>query len=166
MIHLPEHYPKPRDKVSIYDQLASTKVSAVTTENLDASAKSTFIQKENVEFWAGPITIARLLEHTRTYCGGLPIPEQGGVEVVTIEDSASGVIQPSGTEVWLVQGIDVDSCAISLTDGVNSVNFASDSGYISRTRNPIYLTNSLFFLFTNASGGQQTPSLAYHKVGL
>jgi len=155
---------KRRDKMTVYDQLATQKLSETTAAQLNASAKDTYIQRENVDFWAGPITVQRVLE-TRCYPNGLPIPEQSAVAVVTIEDTAAGVIQPSGTEIWLVNAIDVDNCAIALSDGANSVNFASDSGYISRTRNPIYLTNSLFFLFTNTSGGQQTPSIAYHVVG-
>jgi hypothetical protein len=161
----PDHSKRSRrDKMTLYDQLATQKVSETTAAQLNASAKDTYIQRENVDFWAGPITVQRILE-TRCYPNGLPIPEQSAVEVVTVEDSATGFMKPEGTEIWSVQGIDVDNCAIALTDGTNFVNFASDSGYISRARNPIYLTNTLYFAFTNVSGAQQTPSVAYHKVG-
>ena len=160
----PDHSKRSRrDKMTLYDQLATQKVSETTAAQLNASAKDTYIQRENVDFWAGPITVQRILE-TRGYFSGLPIPELSAVEVLTVEDSATGFMKPEGTQIWSVQGIDVDNCAIALTDGTNFVNFASDSGYISRARNPIYLTNTLYFAFSNASGSQQTPAVAYHLV--
>lgn len=150
----------------IYQQLSGVTIENVKLSQLDFT-KNTYVDKESIEYWKGIITLSKILEASRTYAqGNLPIPEQSAVEVLTVEDSATGFIKPEGTEVWSVQGIDVDNCAIALTDGTNFVNFASDSGYISRARNPIYLTNTLYFAFTNASGGQQTPSVAYHKVSL
>lgn len=150
----------------IYNLLTGVKIDDATITDLDSATKESFINKDNAEFWRGPIFVSKVIEAGRTYPHGLPVPNASGVAVVTIEDSATGIIQPTGSEIWLVEAIDTDNTAIALTDGSNFVNFASDSEYISRTRNPIYLTKTLFFFFNNASGSQQTPSIAYHKVGL
>jgi len=151
---------------SIFNQLVGVKLPDSTVEQLETGSKNTYVASDSIEYWRGIIAVSKIMEATRTYAHGLPVPEQSAVEVLTVEASATGFIKPEGTEIWSIQGIDVDNCAIALTDGTNFVNFASDSGYISRARNPIYLTNTLFFAFTNASGSQQTPSVAYHKVGL
>lgn len=151
---------------SIYDLLTNTKVSDLTVANLDAAAKNTFIDRDNVKYWSGIITVARAMEESRTFAKGLPIPEGGKVAITTVDDAATGELRPSGTEVWLIQSIVEDNCTVFLTDGVNVVNISSDQGYIARTRNPIYLTNTLYLGFQNGSGSEQTPGVAYHKVSL
>jgi hypothetical protein len=158
---MPHHYRKPRDDVSIYDLLATNKLSQITLAQLLSSSENSFVQGQNIEFWKGPITLARILESTRTYAHGLAIPEQSSISTVTVEDSAVGVVAPTGTQIWLLQGIDLDNCVAGLFDGTSFVTIDTSSplGW------PIYLTKTLYIAFSNTSGGQQTPSIAYHTVG-
>jgi len=162
---MPRHYRQPRDDVSIYDLLATSKVSEVTLKQLLNSSENSFVQGQNIEFWKGPITLARVLESTRTYAHGHPIPEQSAIGTVVVEDSATGTIAPTGSQIWQVQAIDASNCIIGLTDGSAIVPTVDPVTGASTALTPIYLTATLYLAFTNASGGQQTPKVAYHTVG-
>ena len=148
----------------IYELLAAQQAEDTTTPQLNTALKSTYIDKSNVDFWSGVITVSRALQESRTYAGGsLPIPETGAVKAVSVADSATGVIQPSSsTEVWLVNGIDLDSCTAALYDGTTACPLAN----VADIRTPLYITNKLYIAFNNGSGSSQTPSIAYHKVSL
>jgi len=147
----------------IYELLAAQQASATTTTQLNSATKNTYIDKGNLEFWSGMITVARMLQESRTYAHGLPLPESGAVVAVTVADGAQGMIKPvSSTEVWLVQGIDLDGCTAALFDGSTACPLAN----VADIRSPFYITEKLFIAFSNGTGSEQTPSIAYHKVSL
>ena len=150
-------------KPSIYDLLANEQIADVSITNLNSAAKSTFVDATNVNFWSGIITLARAVEESRTYGHGLPIPEASACETVTIADTANGTIKPTGTEIWQVVSIDIDNCSAFLFDGTTAIALGSE-----RHKNPapFYITSTCYLLFDNSSGGEQTPGIAYHKVGL
>jgi len=150
---------------SIYEQLTGTKVDDATISELDFT-RNTFIDEKSIEYWKGIITVSKIIDASRTYSHGLPVPESGSIEVATIPNGEVGVIQPTGSEIWLLQGIDTDNCAIFLADGTTTIDISSSAEYIGRTRNPLYITNSLYIVLQNASGSEQTPKIAYHKVSL
>jgi hypothetical protein len=175
---MPEHYRKPRDKVSIYDQLATIKLSDVTSKQLNDASKSTFVQGQNLEFWKGPITLARIIESSRTYAFGLPIPEQGSVLVTAIADGASAANQPAGTELFEVLAISAaadsgtTSVTVSLTDGAaqavlatqGSIGTTAEAINLSPTPNGrLIISNSLYLAF-NVTGDATTISVAYQVV--
>lgn len=153
------------DKITIYDLLVKSKVSETTIAQLNAATKHTAITLENVDFWSGIITVSRAIHESRTYGNALPIPELSVLETVTIGDGASGTIKPSGTEIWKVQAISLDNCIAFLTDGsgMMTVTLGGDNATIP---GELYITNGVYIGFQNASGGEQTPGIAYHKVGL
>ena len=148
----------------IYELLAAKQASATTTTQLNSALKSTFIVKGTGEFWSGVITVSRALQESRTYAGGsLPIPETGAVVSVTVADSATESIKPtSSTEVWLVNGINLDGCTAALYDGTTACPLAN----VADIRTPLYLSEKLFIAFNNGTGSEQTPAIAYHKVSL
>lgn len=150
-------------KPSIYDLLANEQIADVSITNLNSAAKSTFVDATNVNFWSGIITLARAVEESRTYGHGLPIPEASACETVTIADTANGTIKPTGTEIWQVVAIDIDNCSAFLYDGTTVIALGSE-----RQKNPapFYITSTCYLLFDNSSGSEQTPGIAYHKVGL
>ncbi len=150
---------------SIYDLLAQQEISELTVENLNKATQSTAIASKNIDFWSGIITVARALEESRTYAHGLPIPESSTLVTATVGDGASGTLKPTGTEVWQVQTVSLDNCIAFLTDGSGMMPLllGGDNATIS---GPLYLTNKVYIGFQNASGSEQTPGIAYHKVSL
>lgn len=150
---------------SIYDKLATKKISEVDIEELNTITANTYIDSRNVNFWSGVITVARAIEESRTYSHGLPIPETGAMGTVTVADGASESIKPTGSEIWLVQSISDDNCTPFLTDGAGIMPLTLGSA-TATTTGPLYLTAKLWIGFSNASGSEQTPGIAYHKVGL
>ena len=153
------------DKITIYDLLTKSKVSETTIAQLNSATKHTAITPENVDFWSGIITVSRAIEESRTYGDGLPIPELSEMKTVTVGDGASGTIQPSGTEIWKVQSISLDNCIVFLTDGsgMMTLQLGGDNATVT---GELYITNGLYIGFQNASGSEQTPGIAFHKVGL
>ena len=147
----------------IYELLAQQQLSSTTSTQLNTATKSTYCDKTNLEFWSGMITVARAISESRCYGqGGLPIPEASGIEGLTLADSANGTIKPTGTELWSVQMVDLDNCTAALTDGGSITPLTQeriDAG-------GIILSPTLYIQIVNASGSTQTPSVAYHKVGL
>jgi len=149
----------------IYELLAAQQASDTTTTQLNSALKSTYIDKSNVDFWAGVITVARALEDSRTYAHGIVIPETGAVQIETIANGANSTITPTGTEVWRIISIAPDSCSIALkdADGNMSPMFEVDDA---STLGGIFLSASMSIIFFNGSGSEQTPSIAYFKVSL
>jgi hypothetical protein len=150
----------------VYDLLTGVKLQDTTYAQIEEMTERTYVDRQSLEFWKGVFQVSKALEVAKTAPHGLPLPSHSSVQVATINDGESGQLKPSGTEVWLVQAINLDNCTMVITDGTNSIAYASDSEYISRTRNPLILTGTLFAGFNNASGSTQTPSLAVHKLSL
>ena len=150
---------------SIYDLLSKKQLSEVTVSLLNSASKVSYVDDKSVGFWAGPITLQRILEASRTYSWGLPIPELGAVSQVSISDSSSSSFQPSGTEVWRVQLMAGSGALVwSLNDGSNQAIYFSGTDPVKPDN--LFLTNSLYLTATNSSGDTVTAQVAYHKVGL
>jgi hypothetical protein len=149
----------------IYDLLTGVKIEDTTITELDTATGRTFVDVDNVPFWSKIITVARALKESRTYSGGLPIPETGGMQSVTVADGASETIKPTGSEIWVLQGWNLDNCQAFLTDGSGFITpvLGGDNANIGGA---LYLTSKLYLGFQNGSGSEQTPSIAYHKVSL
>jgi hypothetical protein len=149
----------------IYNLLTGVRLEDTRITQLDTAAGRTFVDIDNVPFWTKIITVARAIKESRTYSAGLPIPETGSMQSVTVADGASGTIQPTGTEIWLLQGWNLDNCAAFLTDGSGFITpvLGGDNANVG---GPLYLTSTLYLGFSNGSGSEQTPSIAYHKVSL
>ncbi|MBC8437784.1 MAG: hypothetical protein H8D82_00775 [Euryarchaeota archaeon] len=157
----------------LFDYLATTQVSGLTISQLDSASKNTFVNKSNLSFWKGPITAARIMEASRTYAFGLPIPELGAV---TTEFGTNLLVQATGTEIWKVQSIsmtnDTEGTAtvdIFLGDGANTskldqVQITAGNTDPLKLYFPLEISNSLFLVvLSNAS---VTLNVSYHKVGL
>jgi hypothetical protein len=168
----------------IYDQLAKEPLSDLTITQLNAGSSVTSIDSATIDYWRGPITLARILESSRTYAGGtLPIPETGAVAVVPVGAAADADVQPTGSEIWVIKAIHATAaggsatCTLSLTDGITAVPFkgtfsvATGAGTIIDVNDavdgPLFLSNALY-LNINESGGANPAqfSLAYYKMGL
>jgi hypothetical protein len=149
---------------SIYDYLSKQTVAELTIANLNSATKLTNLDPVNIEFWQGVITLNRVLQDSRTFPHGLPIPETGTVHIETIADGANVAITPTGTEVWLILNVDLDSCSVGLKDADGNLNPLDLT--LARPGTPLYLSSSMSLLFANGSGSQQTPSIAYFKVAL
>jgi hypothetical protein len=167
----------------IYDQLAKEPLSDLTITQLNAGSSVTSIDSATIEYWRGPITLARILESSRTYAGGtLPIPETGAVVSVAVPAGDSEVLQPSGTELWTVKAIfgiatgGNATCRLSLYDGSSAVPFNSGitvatSGTIIDLNEtiswPLILSNKLYLNLEETGGANPvTFFVAYYKVSL
>lgn len=149
----------------IYQLLTGIKIEDATITELDAATGRTYVDRESIEFWQGVMTLSHVMKAQRTYPHGLPIPEASAISTVAVDDAGSGTIQPSGTEVWQVQGINSDNCVPFLTDG-SSIFPVTMGGDGATVTGPLYLTSKVYIGFSNASGSAQTPGVAYHKVSL
>jgi len=167
-------------KRTVYDLLAKKDISEVTATLLDASVSSTRVDKETIEFWKGPLTIHRVLE-MRTYPWGLPIPEAGDIGSVDVDASGTGIIQPPGTELWQITGMEgtgqIGSAVIDLMwfNGSSSVLMVSSKTLTTggtmidineKVSAPFILSNSLYLAVTATSANNATIKYAYHKVSL
>ena len=149
---------------TIYDLLTGVKIEAATVAQLDSATGRTFVDRDSIEFWQGILTLSHVMKAARTYPHGLVIPETGAVHIETIADGASGTIKPTGTEIWRVESIDLDSCTMAFMDGDGNISpITADTASNSL---PFMLTLDLFLAFSNGTGSEQTPSIAYHKVSL
>jgi len=149
---------------TIYDLLTGVKIDDATVAQLDSATGRTFVDKDSIEFWQGILTLSHVMKAARTYAHGLVIPETGAVHIETIANSANATIQPTGTEIWRVENFDVDNCTAAFMDGdgnISPITLPFDAGTL-----PFMLTADLFLALSNASGSEQTPSIAYHKVSL
>jgi len=150
----------------IYELLAAQQTSTTTVSQLNTATKNTYIDKSNVEFWAGMITVARMMRESRTNTGGLPIPETSGVTVLAVADGAQEKFGDAlgDTEIYMIHNVDLDNCSVGYFDG-------ADVSPITPITNgplplPLYVTNKMYLVFSNASGSAQTPSVAFSKVSL
>lgn len=144
----------------IFDLLTGVNIDGLTVANLDTATGRTFIDRDSVDFWQPIILLSTVMDKARTYSHGLPIPESGNIATQTVADGADYTVQPTGTEVWFVQGLNLDSCTAILRAGAGGMPITSiPSG-------GLYLTNTLFLTFTNGTGSDKDPAVAYSKVSL
>lgn len=149
---------------TIYDLLTGLKIEDLKVTSLDEATGRTYVDTQSVEFWQGVMTISHVLKGARTYPHGLPLPETGDVHVETVANGQSATISPTGTEVWLVQNIDLDNCSVAFIDGDGHLSPITQANTDSLM--PFYLTSTMMLAINNASGSEQTPSIAYLKVSL
>ena len=163
-----------------YDYLATSKVSELTVAQLEQTLENSFLNKTNIEFWKGPITMNKLLEVSRTYPGaGMPIPEASAVATSgSLPAGNTFDFRPTGTEEWQILGIEATSASgtptggVFLYDGTTSVIMHSGSSGTTGTNlfpmeAPFIITNSLYLRCVNMDGSiAQTFDVAYHKVSL
>lgn len=168
---------------SIYDQLAKKALSELTVTQLNAGSSVTAVDQATVNYWKGPITLARILESSRTYAGGtLEIPESGAIATVAVTAGGDGDLQPTGTELWRIKAIHgiatggTATVMISYTDGSSAVPIkvgasVATSGTLfdlnELTSVPFTLSNSMYLSFTETGGANAvTFSIVYFKVSL
>jgi len=155
------------ERPDIYELLAQQKTSATTQEQLNKAAKSTFIDKSNIEFWSGIITVARAIGESRTFAHGLPIYDTGTIVAQEVSDGQVQSYTPTGTEIWMVQAINLNSTVAGLIDSDgNTILLDEQIPAEHRNTLPIYLTSSMGIFFNNGSGSPQTPVFSYIKVSL
>jgi len=177
----------PRIDADLYDYLATSKVSEVTVSQLEQALENSFINKSNIEFWKGAITVQRLLEVSRTYPHGLPIPETGEIVETILGTGEDFDIQPPGSEIWRITGMNMtgaggtSEAAISYSDGITGQPIAKGLaitaagviigayGAVSdiQIMNPILLTNAVYWkvFCTSLSYGMMV-AYSYQKVSL
>jgi len=154
-----------KSEANLYDYLVTTLISEATIEQLDQSAKSTYINESNIEFWRGVLTVNKVLESSRTYPHGLPIPELCAVSSNTVANGASATVKPTGTEVWRIQSIHSSAdMTITLYDG--TTNAVLMSGSSPQVFANLFITPTLYLVITNGSGDSAVCNVAYCKVGL
>ena len=149
---------------SIYELLTGVKIEDATVEQLDTATGRTFVDTQSREFWQGILTLNHVMKAARTYPHGLPIPESGDVHIETIANGASATVGPEKTEIWLVENIDLDSCSVGFIDDAGNISPITRDAQAQWSR--FYLTRTLKLAFSNGSGSEQTPSIAYLKVSL
>ena len=170
----------------IFGYLATTKISGITTALLDDSAKNSYAAKKNITFWKGPISIWATVRASRTYPGGIVIPESGTIELVSMPPGESAVLQPPGTEVWHIKGIvgtgqgGAATATLSWADGVDTVVIDSGQSFSTggdhfdysatppmTASQPLTISNSLYLEFEETGGAQGVIfKIAIHKVSL
>ena len=165
-----------------YDYLATSKVGDLTVAQLEQTLENSFLNKTNLEFWKGPITMHRLLEVSRTYPWGLPVPEQSTIFTESVAAGETITVRPSGTEIWEVlalRGIGVGGNAtttLSFEDGTRTLNLRVGDTIATtgtpydlndKVNSPLLLTNSLYLTIeeTGTTNGVMI-LMAYHTVGL
>jgi hypothetical protein len=146
---------------SIYDLLTGVKISDVQTAQLDSAASRTYVDTSTREFWNPILLLSHVVKAARTYAYGLPIPELGAVWTQEVADAATATVQPTGTEIWRVEGIDIDSCSVGFYDGTTVCGIDT-----AQNTPPYFITNTNYLIFNNASGSAKNPDVAYSKVGL
>jgi hypothetical protein len=152
-------------EADLYDYLVTTQIGEVTLPQLDSATKSTYINQSNIEFWRGPITVSKVIEASRTYPHGLPIPDQCAVSTNTIANGAQATVKPSGTEIWRVQSIhSAADMTVTLYDG--TTHAALMSGTSPQVFSNLFITPTLYLAITNGSGDAAVCNISYCKVGL
>ena len=117
-----------RRQADAYDYLATSKVSELTVAQLEQALENSFLNKSNIEFWKGPVTMNRVLEVSRTYPHGLAIPEESVIVSNLVGAGESVVLQPGGTQQFHLTGIQVTAAAG--TPEVNVLNFNGSASCI------------------------------------
>lgn len=154
-----------KSEANLYDYLVTTQISGVTLAQLDNSAKETYVNESNIEFWRGPITVSKVVEASRTYPHGLPIPELCAVSTNTIANGAAATVKPTGTEIWKIQSIHSSAdMTVALYDG--TTNALIMSGSSPQVFSNLMITSTLYLVITNGSGDSAVCNIAYCKVGL
>jgi len=172
---------------SIYDQLAKESFSDLTITQLNAGTSVTAVDQATISYWKGPLTLSRVLEASRTYAGGvLPIPEASGIETVVVDASGNGALQPPGSEVWQIQGIEgtgqggtataslfwiTGSGAVKIDSSQPMTATGSTFDYSATPpitgAQPMVITNSLYLSFAEIGGSFAVNfNIAYHKLSL
>lgn len=152
-------------EADLYDYLVTTQIDEVSIEQLDTATRSTYINKSNIEFWRGPITVSKVIEASRTYPHGLPIPALCGVSTNSIANAATATVKPTGTEIWRIQSIHSSAdVTVSLFDG--TTNALLMSGSSPQVFSNLFITPTLYLAMTNGSGGVAVCNISYCKVGL
>lgn len=146
---------------SIYDLLTGVKINDVQTSQLDNATSRTFISSATREFWNPIILLSHVVKAARTYAHGIIIPESGAVWTQEIANGATASVQPSGTQVWRVEGIDIDSCSVGFYDGTTVCGIDS-----AQNTPPYFISNTNYLIFSNASGSAKNPDVAYSMVSL
>jgi len=158
---MPKHYR------SIYEQLTGVKVDDATISELDFT-RNTFIDEKSIEYWKGIITVGKILESSRTYAHGLPVPEASAVVSTFCPQLLPQDIRPTGSQIWLIQSIDNTGATVTLALNDGSATTAIKSlatGTSYQPTSPLYLTNSMYLTLT-ATDGDSTVNIAYHLVSL
>jgi len=149
------------DDNTLYDLLTGVKIDDLQCAQLNTATERTFIDPATAPFWSPVILLAHVLKSSRCYPYGLPIPESGAVWTEEIANGASASVQPPGTEIWRVEGIDIDSCSVGFYDGTTVCGIDS-----TQNTPPYFITNTNYLILNNASGSAKNPDVAYSKVGL
>lgn len=147
---------------NIYDLLTGIQIDGVTLSQLATAGERTYVDRDNIEFWQGILTLSHVLKGVRTYAHGLPIPEESVVGTIPVGDGQTEDVQPTGTQVWLLQNLHADSCNFFLYDGSSETEITLGTSDLT----PLYLTNTCYLRIKNGAGAEKNPSWAYHKVGL
>jgi len=163
---------------SIYDQLAKESLSALTVTQLNAGSSVTAIDQATINYWKGPITLARIVESSRTYCHGMPIPEASIAESQAVDPANYVDISPTGSQEFQIVAISVtaaagtDTAQVYLTDGSTSVLMHAGATSTAESsffpfEAPFTITKSLYLRLMNTSGANaMTFKVAYNKVSL
>lgn len=152
--------------VDIYQLLNKVSIDDATQTQINSMTGRTKIDRDAIEFWQSVAMVQHAIKSAGTGPHGQPIPEGSGVKTVTVSDSASGSLGPSGNEVWLIQNIDLDNCGAGFLDTTTAAVSSIVTDPSNLLRSPLYLTKTLHLAFSNSSGSSQTPGIAYHKVRL
>ena len=146
---------------TLYDIFTGVRINALKTTDINSATGRSFVDSATTAFWNPLLLLFHVLKSSRTYAHGLPVPETGAVWTQEIADGASATVQPSGTEIWKVEGIAIDGCSVGLYDGstICSVDTTENTP-------PYFITNTLYLVLQNATGSAKNPDIAYSKVGL
>jgi hypothetical protein len=152
----------------VYDYLAKDLVSELNITNLDASTSSTAVDRTNVTFWGGPITLARVIEATRTYPHGLPIPEASAIDTMNIDDASSDTLKPTSPGIYQIVSIFTTAdVSLQLTGtGGTTLLGSLPATNVFLPPAPLMITPTLYLQVANASGGSASVTIAYHTVGM
>jgi hypothetical protein len=151
----------------IYNQLSGVLIDDATVAQLDYT-RNTYVDTKSIKYWQGIITISKILEASRTYAHGLPVPEVSAVKSALVLLGQPDAFIPSGSEIYLIQSIfnTGGTVTLVLSDGVTTSELKSlATGASYQPTAPLYLTNSLY-LAMSAESGDCTVNIAYHKVSL
>jgi len=164
-----------------YSRLRGITLEDLTAEQLNSVlGPSTISPKINGQFEQAQM-LADAVTAQRTYCWGLPVPEQGAIGAQTVEALATAVIQPPGSELWQITGMMgtglIGSAVIDIMwfDGSAGVLMISQktvttSGTMidlnEKVSAPFILSNSLYLAVTATAANAALINFAYHKVSL
>ena len=150
--------------VEIWNLLNKVKVSAVKQSQHNEMTSRVAVDKDAVEFWSGVITVARAIGESRTFAHGLPIYDTGSVSAEEIDNLATNLILPTGTEVWQILNIDLQGCTGYLRDiSTGSMSQLTSSTFQS---GQMYLSSTLALYLDNQAGSAKTTTIAYYKLSL